>query len=169
VTVLNRLPEEAEREFLAGAVDAVVTYEPRLGRIVGRGGATVLFSSREMPGEIVDVLAVRRAALAGRREELRRLARAWFRALADFQANPADAAAVMSRHENAGAEEFLRGLEGSHMPDRVENLRLLGTSMATGELSRTADRLGAFLVRQGLAHTAASGAEVLSPALVEAL
>jgi NitT/TauT family transport system substrate-binding protein len=169
VTILNRLPEEAEKEFRAGSVDAVVTYEPFLGRLLAGGGTTVLFSSRQMPGEIVDVLAARPAALRERQDDFRRLARAWFSALADFQANPADAAAIMARHENVGADEFLRGLEGSHIPDRVENLRLLGTSMATGELSGIADRLGAFLVRQGLAREAARGDQVLSPAVVEAL
>jgi len=166
VTILNRLPEEAEKEFRAGAV---VTYEPVLGRLLAGGGATVLFSSRQMPGEIVDVLGARPAALRERHEDFRRLARAWFRALADFQANPADAAAIMARHENVGADEFLRGLEGSHIPDRTENLRLLGTSMARGELSAIADRLGAFLVRHGLARAAARGDQVLSPAIVEAL
>jgi NitT/TauT family transport system substrate-binding protein len=169
VTLLNRLPEEAERDFLAGAVDAVVTYEPFLGRLLADGNATVLFSSRQMPGEIVDVLAARPSALRDRQDDFRRLARAWFRALADLRANPADAAAIMARHENVGADEFLRGLEGSHIPDRVENLKLLGTSMTAGDLSAIADRLGAFLVRRGLAREAARGTEVLSPAVVEAL
>jgi NitT/TauT family transport system substrate-binding protein len=169
VTILNRLPEEAEKDFRTGAVDAVVTYEPLLGRLLAGGSASVLFSSRQMPGEIVDVLAVRPALLETRREDLRRLARAWFRALEDLRANPAEAAAIMARHENVGADEFLRGLEGSHIPDRVENLRLLGTSATTGALSRTADRLGAFLVHQGLARRATGGAEVLTPAIVEAL
>jgi len=146
----------------------VVTYEPFLGRLVA-GGGRVLFSSRQIPGEIVDVLAARPEVLRDRREDLRRLARAWFRALADYQADPAGAAAIMAAHENAGADEFLHALEGSHVPDRRENLRLLGTSMKSGGLAGIADRLGAFLVRRGLARHAARGDQVLSPAVVEAL
>ena len=76
---------------------------------------------------------------------------------------------VASLNSIVGADAVLRGLEGSHIPDRAENLRLLGTSMATGELSGIADRLGAFLVRQGLAREAARGGQLLSPAIVEAL
>jgi NitT/TauT family transport system substrate-binding protein len=169
VIALNRLPEEAESEFRAGAVDAVVTYEPFLGRLVAGGGAKVLFSSRQIPGEIVDVLAVRPEVLRGRCEDLRRVARAWFRALADYQADPAGAAVIMAAHENVGADEVRRALDGSHVPDRRENLRLLGTSMANGGLVGIADRLGAFLVRRGLAREAARGDQVLSPAVVEAL
>ena len=167
VTLVNRLPEEAEDDFRKGKVDAVVTYEPFLRRLLEVAGATVVFSSREIPGEIVDVLAARPAVLAAHRDAFRRVARAWFRAVEDYRANPLEAAAIMARHENIGTEEFLRALSGSHLPDRNENLRLLGTSMTPGSLSDTADRLGRFLVRQGLARRAAPGHEVLSAAALE--
>jgi len=167
VTLRNLLPEEAEAAFRKGKVDAVVTYEPFLGRLLEVPGTTVLFSSREIPGEIVDVLAARPAAIGARRDDFRRVARAWFRAVEEFRARPVESAAIMARHENIGTEEFLRALAGCHLPDRGENLRLLGTSMTPGVLSETADRLGHFLVRRGLARRPASGAEVLSAAALE--
>lgn len=168
VRLENRLPEESEAAFRKGKVDAVVTYEPFLGRLLEIPGASVLFSSREIPGEIVDVLAARPAMLDTRRDDFRRVARAWFRAVGEFRARPVESAAVMARHENVGAEEFLRSLSGSHLPDRAENLRLLGTSMRPGRLSATADRLSEFLVRRGLARRPANGAQVLSASVVEA-
>jgi len=167
VTLVNRLPEESEADFRKGKVDAVVTYEPFLGRLLEVRGASVVFSSREIPGEIVDVLAARPQALETRRDDFRRVARAWFRAVEDYRAHPVEAAAIMARHENVGPEEFLRALSGSHLPDRNENLRLLGTSMTPGLLSGTADRLGRFLLRHNLARRPATGAEVLSAAALE--
>jgi NitT/TauT family transport system substrate-binding protein len=167
VTLKNRLPEESEADFRKGKVDAVVTYEPFLGRLLEVPGARVVFSSREIPGEIVDVLAARPAVLETRRDDFRRVARAWFRALDEFRARPVESAAIMARHENISAEELLRALSGSHLPDRVENLRLVGTSMTPGSLSATADRLGEFLVRHGLARRPATGPEVLSAAALE--
>lgn len=50
--------DEHEAAFVAGRVDALVTYEPTLGRLK-EVGATVLFSSRQVPGRVLDVLAVR--------------------------------------------------------------------------------------------------------------
>jgi len=167
VTLVNRLPEESEADFRKGKVDAVVTYEPFLGRLLEVRGASAVFSSREIPGEIVDVLAARPQVLKTRRDDFRRLARAWFRAVEDYRAHPVEAAAIMARHENVGPEEFLRALSGSHLPDRNENLRMLGTSMTPGLLSETADRLGLFLVRHNLARRPATGAEVLSAAALE--
>lgn len=167
VVLRNRLPEESEVDFKKGKVDAVVTYEPFLGRLLEVPGAQVVFSTRDIPGEIVDVLAARPSALRDRRDDFRRVARAWFRAVEDFRAHPVEAATIMARHENIGPEEFLRALAGSHLPDRGENLKLLGTSMTPGLLSDTADRLGRFLVRQGLARHAATGSEVLSAAALE--
>ncbi len=51
-----------EEALVSGKVDAVVTYDPMREHLV-RGGATVLFDSNQIPGEIVDVLAVRRQVL----------------------------------------------------------------------------------------------------------
>src|SRR5437867_1873977 len=70
ITAVNRLPEEAEEDFHKGAVQGVITYEPSLGRLLRRKGARVLFSSREIPGEIVDVMAMRRSVLDERAGEM---------------------------------------------------------------------------------------------------
>jgi len=169
VTLLNRFPDDGEKDFRAGRADAVVTYEPVLGRILRDGAGRVLFSSRQMPGEIVDVLAMRRSVLRRRPDDVRRLLRAWFRALGDLQMNPQDAAAIMARHQGGDAAVFLSGLEASHIPTRHENLKLMGTSMTPGDLHRTADQLGAFLLRRGLARRIAGGAELLDAGILESL
>src|SRR5882672_5598649 len=69
VLAISRLPEEAEGDFHRGTVDGVITYEPGLGRLLRAEGARVLFSSRAIPGEIVDVLAMRRVILDRRPDE----------------------------------------------------------------------------------------------------
>lgn len=168
VTLVNCLPEEGEQDFLRGKADAVVTYEPVLSRLLKNGGR-VAFSSRQMPGEIVDVLAMRRSVLDGRMGEVRGLVRAWFRAVQDLRDNPQDAAAIMARREGGDVEAFLRGLEASHIPDRRENMKLIGTSMTVGELHAIADRLGEFLLRRGLARNVSMGADVLHPFVLESL
>jgi NitT/TauT family transport system substrate-binding protein len=169
VVLSNRLPEESEADFNEGRVDAVVTYEPFLGRLVQGGSARVLASTRDMPGEIVDVLALRRSVIRGRGDQVRALVRAWFMALNDLHADPAAAAAVMARREGLSPEEFLRALDSTVIPDRRENLRLLGTTRTPGDLHRVADRLGEFLLRRGLARDAARGSEILDGSVLESL
>lgn len=59
-------------------LDYLVSYEPLVSRLE-REGAVRVFDSGEMPGEVVDVLAVRHDRLAGRETTLRRLLLAWYR------------------------------------------------------------------------------------------
>jgi NitT/TauT family transport system substrate-binding protein len=169
VSAVNRLPDEGEEDFRHGKVDAAITYEPGLGRMLRLPGSRVLFSSRDIPGEIVDVLALRRAALEGRGDEARRVLKAWFRALAYFADHSEECAALMARRQHVSVEEFLRGLKGAHIPDLRENKELLGTAQTPGTLHQTADRIGQFLVRHGLAEKVGSGSDLFHPEIVGSL
>ena len=126
IIAVSRLPEEAEQDFDNGRVEGVITYEPGLGRLLHHGGARVLFSSRDIPGEIVDVMAMRRLVLDRRGDEVRRAVRAWFRAVEDMKERPQEAAAEMAVRQHATVEEFLQGLKGARIPDLTENRALLG-------------------------------------------
>ncbi len=169
VTVINRLPEEGEKDFLEGRADAVVTYEPSLGRLLRAGGAKALFTSRNLPGEIVDVMVMRRSVLRDHADETRRMMRAWFKALAWQEAHPDEAAEIMAKRQNVTVSEFLSGLQGAHIPDLQENLQLMGTSGQPGPLFQTAGRLGDFLARHELAKRPAAGADLLHPDLLGSL
>ena len=169
VVTINRLPEEGEEDFRRGQVDAVITYEPSVGRLLRESGARVLFSSRDIPGEIVDVMALRHSVLQGRTDEARRILRAWFRALAYMNDHPDEAAALMARREGVAVADFLQGLRGAHIPDLQENRHLMGTSQQPGPLYQTADRMARFLVQRGLAKKAASGSQVLHPEVLGSL
>ena len=169
VVAINRLPEEGEQDFAKGAVDAVVTYEPALGRMLRLPGAKTVFSSRDIPGEIVDVLVLRRSVLDERPDEARRILRAWFRAVDHFHAHPQESAALMAKRIHVGVDELLAGIRGARIPDLEENRRLLGSQGAPGSLHEVADRLGEFLRRHGLAKRTASGSELLHPELIDSL
>ena len=161
IVAVSRLPEEAEQDFHKGTVDGVITYEPGLSRLLRGEGARVLFSSRDIPGEIVDVMAMRRSSLTHRADEVRRMIRAWFRAVGYLGRHPREAATEMVGRQHVTVEEFLNGLQGAHIPDLAENRALLGSAGAPGRLHDTADRLAKFLVRRGLTRKAASGPELI--------
>ncbi|HXH28477.1 MAG TPA: ABC transporter substrate-binding protein, partial [Candidatus Polarisedimenticolia bacterium] len=165
----NRLPEEGRRAFQNREVDALITYEPDVGRLVRERGARVLFSSRDIPGEIVDVLAMRRAATATRADEIGRMLKAWFRAAEYDRAHPDEAAALMARRQNVTVQEFLQGLNGAHVPDLAENKVLLGPATRRGSLHQAAERLGSFLLKHGLTRRVATGAELFYPRIIESL
>lgn len=129
VSVVPMPVSEHEHAFLRREVDAVVTFEPVRTRLLKHGAAR-LFDSREIAGEIVDVLVVRRDYLEREPGVVKRLLRDWFRALAYLEAQPDDAAERMARREGVSAAEFLAALQLLRIPGQRENRRLLAGPQA---------------------------------------
>jgi len=152
-----------ERAFNSGDVDAVVTFDPVRARLLS-GGAREVFSSREIPGEIVDVLVVHDDALHDAWPRLRELVAGWFRALDFMQREPLAAARFTARRLQATPEEVLEGYQGLELPDAERNSHLLG-----GELQVTAKRLQEALVENGLLQSAWDIQQLFEAGLLPAL
>lgn len=91
-----------------GEVDAVVTYPPFSGRIAAMAGTTIAFDSRQIPGEVVDVIAVDSAVALNRREDIRALLRAFDRAGAAYRSDPAIHLPSMARRQGMTVDQFTR-------------------------------------------------------------
>ena len=117
-----------ERAYMDGSIDAVVTFEPVRTRLLA-AGARELFSSREIPGEIVDVLVVHEEVLERHRGRLEQLVAGWFRALHYMAGEPAAAAAFTARRLKVSPEEVLASYRGLELPGVADNARLLGADL----------------------------------------
>lgn len=113
--------DQAGAAFIAGAVDAAVTWEPWLSRAAEQPGTSILITSRERPGLIADVFTVRRDVLASRPAAVRAFAEGWFRAVDYWRTNREDADAIMARALGLQPEELKRMVEGVRYADRDEN------------------------------------------------
>ncbi len=115
--------EEHLRAYQEGRVDVVVTFDPVRSKLVS-GGATQLFDSSEIPGEIVDVLVVHHDDhLHG--EQINKLLRSWFRALDYLSENPDAAAAKIAKRLRLRPSEVMNMYKGIHLPSLDENKDLL--------------------------------------------
>lgn len=129
---IEKVPLSADQQlpaYHAGRVDAVIAFEPRVGQL-REAGAGVLFDSREIPGRILDVLAVRADALPRHEPALRALLAGHFAALRHLRAQPADAQARMTPRLGAQVEQQLAGIG---LPDLEGNRRLFRTLQATAQ------------------------------------
>lgn len=166
VKVVFLQSNEQPMAFEKGRVDGAVTFDPYRSQLLA-AGATVLFDSTQIPGEIVDLLAVRANVIDERPEAIRTLLLGWFAALDYVRAKPQDAARQMAAREQMTGEQFLRGQRGLHVPDGEENLRLLGgpkPELAVSGRQLLRLMLGARLLRSGLDIE-----EVLAPGPLAAL
>ena len=114
-----------------------------------------------MPGEILDLVAVRANVLEDQPKAVQMLLTGWFKAIAYLKREPNDAARRMGvRHQTTG-EQFLESLRGVHIPSREENLRMLGG--ASPELVMTGGRLMDLLLDAKLLRSGVSIGELLAP------
>lgn len=141
VTVDNHL-----MMWKSGALDALMTYEPSATQVEALG-AHRLLDSRRLPGEILDVLAVRRDRLATQAVHLAALTAAHFRALRHLQKNPQDAAHRMAERLQLPADEALTAFRGLHLPAHEANRRMLSSG---GAVQASASRLTQVMSGQGL-------------------
>jgi NitT/TauT family transport system substrate-binding protein len=110
-------------------------------------GARELFSSADIPGRIVDVLAVRRSALVAHGDHVAMLVAAHFRALADWRREPARMAPLMAPRMGLAPEAVPAAFTGLELPDLAHNREWLGGG---GRLLATAREVAAVMRRTGL-------------------
>jgi NitT/TauT family transport system substrate-binding protein len=139
--------DEHESVWLDPGVDALVTYQPVVWKLVQRGGR-VLFDSSLIPGRIVDVLAVTPQVMENRVSDVRELLSTYFNTQKAMRAQTAKAAAWYESRLGLSGSDLAAVQEGLVVPDLVNNRRMLGT--ASGSLYENAASLGQFMVAHGL-------------------
>jgi len=160
VNVVHLESNEQPSEFEKGQVDGAVTFDPYRVQFLQAGGIT-LFDSTQIPGEIVDVLAVRATAFDEHPRSIQALLSGWFAAIDYIKKDPKDAARRMGIRQQTSGEQFLAAQQGLHVPTREENLRMLGG--ATPELAVTGRRLMALMVDAKLLRTGLEIERILAP------
>jgi NitT/TauT family transport system substrate-binding protein len=160
VNVVHLESNEQPGAFEKGQVDGAVTFDPYRAQFV-RAGAATLFNSTQIPGEIVDLLAVRASAIDKQPKAVQALLDGWFDAIAYMRKDPKDAARRMGIRQQTSGEQFLEAQRGLHVPSREENLRMLGG--ANPELAVTGRRLMTLMVEAKLLRNGVEIERLLAP------
>lgn len=153
---------EHDRAYRSGRVDALVTFEPIRSQLL-RYDAHELFSSAQVPGLIIDVLAVRADVLPQQADALRALVAGVFLAQADWQRDAAGCAALMSPRLRLLPAEVTQAFGLLTLPDRAANRQWLGGSAP--RLHQAARHLVAVMRRAALLPAGADPLPAADPAL----
>ncbi|MFK4753937.1 MULTISPECIES: ABC transporter substrate-binding protein [Oceanospirillaceae] len=124
ITIVNLRQNEYLDALAAGRIDAAVTFAPYSLQLLA-AGATPLFSSADIPGQIVDVLAVRTELLATRHTALRGLVNGFLVSKQRIERGDPAALDIINRRLKLPATHIKDAYLGLTMPDQDENLRLL--------------------------------------------
>jgi NitT/TauT family transport system substrate-binding protein len=104
-----------------GLVDALVTFEPVASRIVAASAATRLFDSRQIPGTIVDVLAVSPSVASGRHEVLEHLMSGYSSTLAGLLDGDKEVAAAIARGLSISPDDIESAYRGLSLLSEKDN------------------------------------------------
>lgn len=108
-----------------GVIDATVTYPPFSTEILRNSKYHSVFSTREIPKEVIDIVVVNNRVLSKDPEWVNKFHRAWFKALAYLKHNKTAAIQIMSSREGVSAEEFEMALSDLYLLKKDEVKEIL--------------------------------------------
>jgi NitT/TauT family transport system substrate-binding protein len=115
ISPVNMAPEAIPSAMASKAVPAGTTYEPNVSQILAMdGGKTfkVIYSSKEAPGLIADVMVFDEAYIKKNRKTISALVKAYLEGLAYMNSNPKEASEIIGKAIGVTGKEALEQLTG---------------------------------------------------------
>ena len=141
VVEINVEQLSGKEAILSGQIDAMVSYPPFSTELLKLPGVKQIFSTREIPGEVIDTVSIRVDALKNPRQWQEKFHAAWQRAL-DFTAeNPAEAYRIMAGREGISVAEFEDALKGITVINGQDQTSILGSDALKTNLKNVCETL----------------------------
>lgn len=125
ISPINMTPEAIPSAMASKAVPAGTTYEPNVSQILAMEGGTkfhVIYSSKEAPGLIADVLVFDEAYIKKNRKPITALLQAYLEGLAYMNSNPKEASEIIGKAIGVPGKEVLEQLKGVYNIPKKEML-----------------------------------------------
>ena len=147
ITAVDMKASEAASAFMAGKVEAAVTWEPHLSKAKAAGDI-VLATTKDTPGLIADILAVSDDFAKKNPQTVQALVDALAEATEYIKKNEDDASKIMADAFKMKPEEIKADLGTIKFYDLATNLEFYGTKEKPGAIYDVGKRAGEFY--QGL-------------------
>ncbi len=116
VELVNVPTGETPKALASGDVAAIGAWQPNSGQALKAvPGSKPIYTSKDVPGLIYDVLAVNPASLSAHPEEWKKIAKVWYKVV-DYFYDPAthdDAVKIMASRVNLAPEEYAKFVSGT--------------------------------------------------------
>ncbi|TVY12000.1 ABC transporter substrate-binding protein [Paenibacillus cremeus] len=122
VNYVNMTVNDAGPAFISGNLDAAVLWEPFLSKSIEEGKGKLLFSSKETPGLIPDLLVFREDFTKKRPDDVKKILNAWFDALEYWKNNPEESLAIMAKAAETPLDEYKKGVDSVKIFNLDDNL-----------------------------------------------
>jgi len=150
LTVVNTSDADMVAAFKTAEVEAVVTWNPLLSEIAAEPGAEVLYTSADIPGEIIDMMVVNTETLADNPDFGKALVGAWYETMSIMMKDDAEGKAARTyMGEQSGTD--LAGYDAQLATTRMFYDPAEAVAFAKSEqLAETMDVVRNFLFDHGI-------------------
>ncbi len=166
INYVNMTVNDAGPAFISGNTDASVLWEPFQTTAVKEGKGKVLFSSKDTPGLIPDLLVFRDSVVKQRPEDVQKIVDAWFDALAWYEDNKEEAIKLLAEKAETTPEDFKLGLDSIKLFNVADNIKAFEEREEYTSLSYTGLKTADFLFKLDMVDKLDSVDELLDPQFV---
>ncbi|TSC75405.1 MAG: ABC transporter, substrate-binding protein, aliphatic sulfonates family [Parcubacteria group bacterium Gr01-1014_33] len=164
--IVESIAPDAGAAFVAGKVDAAVTWEPWLSKAVERAGGHLLISSKDAP-IIFDMPIMRADVAEARSKDIKAMLRAVFESQKWINAHKEEAASIIARYLKITPQEAMDQMQGVHWLSYEENKEKL----TSGEYSikNSIQIAGDLWLKLGLTKTKMHAEEIIDDSFIRDL
>ncbi|NEQ27866.1 MAG: ABC transporter substrate-binding protein, partial [Microcoleus sp. SIO2G3] len=112
VQITNQAADAAIATLIAGRTQIAYSYEPFVSQAVNAGKGKVIFSSRDVPGLVPDILVVQQSVLDRQPEAVQNLLKVWYQTLDYRKSNLDEVLAIEAKQAGVAVEEYQNLLNG---------------------------------------------------------
>jgi NitT/TauT family transport system substrate-binding protein len=143
ITPVNMTPESVPAAMASGQMPIGVTYEPSLSQVLSQGEGKkfhVVFSSKEAPGLIADVLVFDEKFIKSNPKEISAIIQGYLDGMAYMKAKPDESAKIIGKFMGISAKEAKEQMSGvynlplAEMPAAFEKSKSTTSYYTSGEI-----------------------------------
>lgn len=171
IVPVNMTPEAIPGAMASGSLPVGVTYEPNVSQILGMPGDKfhVVYSSKDAPGLITDVLVFDESVIAKQPEQIKALMAGYLDGLAYMQSNPDEAAAIIGKVLGVSAAEAKEQMSGVYNIPLAEMGKNFTESTATSSFYGSGAVIAQLLKDNGQIAAVPDIAQTFDASFVETL
>lgn len=172
ITPVNMTPEGVPAAMASGQMPIGVTYEPSLSQIVSQGGGKkfkVVFSSKDAPGLIADVLVFDDKAIKAKPTEISSIMKVYLDGMAYMKAKPDASYKIIGKFMGVSAKEVKEQLTGVYNIPLAEMPKAFVKSTSTTSYYGSGDVIGKLLLAKGQIKTVPATEATIDAQFVTAL
>jgi NitT/TauT family transport system substrate-binding protein len=160
---------EAGAAFVAGKVDAAVTWEPWLSKANETSDGKIMLTSKEYSGLISDSYVVHKDVAINSPDDVEKILKAWFSALRFLEENRTEAIEIMSRNLGIDTNEMSAMLDLIKFPSYQENLDYFGVGGKENKFIKTFNEAARIWKEEGLITKVPDGKSAYDSSFLENL